>query len=69
MAQYRRLSIRCKSSLSTVLLHLLTNKKVVIGSGAEKRGLNTAVWSSNKVKAQVARYGAGFIFDGNRIGW
>lgn len=42
---------------------------VIIGSGAEKRGLNAAVWGSKTVKTQIARYGPGFIFDGSRIGW
>ncbi len=43
--------------------------KVVVGSGDEKRGLIAAVWGSKKVKSEIARYGAGFIFDMNRIGW
>ena len=28
-----------------------------------------AVWASNKVKSEILRYGNGFIFDSNRIGW
>lgn len=28
-----------------------------------------AVWASKKAKAEALRYGPGFIFDGNRIGW
>ncbi len=43
--------------------------KIVIGSGAEKRGLIAAVWGSKKVKSELGRYGNGFIFDMNRIGW
>ncbi|CAD6579499.1 MAG: hypothetical protein ASARMPRED_009159 [Alectoria sarmentosa] len=42
---------------------------IVIGNGAEKRGLIAAVWASKKAKSEVLRYGNGFIFDGNRIGW
>ena len=43
--------------------------KIVIGSGDEAKGLNRAVWASNKAKNEMPRYGPGFIFDGNRIGW
>lgn len=42
---------------------------IIIGSGTEKRGLIAAVWASKKAKSEVLRYGNGFIFDGNRIGW
>ncbi|MCJ1470295.1 hypothetical protein MMC07_008940 [Pseudocyphellaria aurata] len=40
--------------------------QIVIGNGAEKRGLIRSVWASKKVKQEL---GNGFIFDGNKIGW
>ncbi|KAL9128364.1 MAG: hypothetical protein Q9217_002943 [Psora testacea] len=39
---------------------------VLIGSGAEKRGLVMAVWESSAVQNAV---GQSFIFDGNKLGW
>ena len=69
MAKHRRLSIRRKSSDPPLFLHLPSNQKIVIGNGAEKRGLIAAVWGSQTAKTQVARYGNGFIFDMNRLGW
>ena len=69
MAEYRRLSIRRKSSDPLLFLHLLSDQKIVIGNGAEKRGLVAAVWGSQKAKNEIARYGNGFIFDMNRLGW
>ena len=39
---------------------------IMIGSGAEKRGLITAVWNSQAIQTKL---GDGFIFDGNKIGW
>ena len=50
-------------------LQLLSITKIVIGSGAEKRGLVAAVWTSQKVKSEIQRYGPGFIYDMNKIGW
>ena len=41
-------------------------RKVLVGSGAEKRALVKVIWNTNAVKQAV---GASFIFDGNRIGW
>ncbi len=43
-----------------------TPQQVVIGNGAEKRGLIKSVWDSKTVQAKI---GPGFIFDGNKIGW
>ena len=40
-----------------------------MGSGVEKRGLIQAVWASRQAKSEIARYGNGFIFDMNQIGW
>ena len=39
---------------------------VVIGSGAEKRGLIKKVWNSKEIQSQL---GNSFIFDGNRLAW
>ena len=43
--------------------------KVVIGSGAEAKGLNRAVWASKTVTDETTRYRPGLIFDGNRLAW
>ena len=43
--------------------------KIVIGSGAEAKGLNRAVWASKTVKDETAPYQPGLIFDGNRLAW
>lgn len=40
--------------------------EVLVGSGAEKRGLITKVWNSRTVTAAL---GQGWIFDGNRLAW
>jgi len=40
--------------------------EVLIGSGAEKRGLIKKVWASQAVKKAL---GSGWIFDGNRLAW
>lgn len=45
---------------------LTCHAKVLIGSGAEKRGLIKNLWESKAIKAAI---GKGFIFDGNKIGW
>ncbi|KAF6219194.1 hypothetical protein HO133_005019 [Letharia lupina] len=42
---------------------------IVIGNGAEKRGLIQAVWASKKVKSEISQYGPGFIFDVSHLGW
>ena len=43
--------------------------KIVIGSGAEAKGLNAAVWASKTVKDEMTRYQPGLIYDGNRLAW
>jgi eukaryotic translation initiation factor 2C len=53
------------SHLTAVFANVLL-LKVLIGSGAEKRGLIKAVWESTAVQTAI---GKGFIFDGNKIGW
>lgn len=40
--------------------------EVLIGNGAEKRGLIKSVWESKGLKQAL---GTGFIFDGNRLAW
>lgn len=40
--------------------------EILIGTGAEKRGLIRAVWESKGLKQAL---GGGFIFDGNRLAW
>ncbi|KAI9877191.1 MAG: hypothetical protein M1830_004561 [Pleopsidium flavum] len=39
---------------------------VLIGKGAEKRGLIKAVWESKAVQSKL---GGGWIFDGNKLAW
>lgn len=53
--------------MTIILWALLTYQlQVLIGSGAEKRGLIKTVWESQAIKNAI---GKGFIFDGNKIGW
>ena len=63
----------CQYSVSLLqsyaLFQLLSITKVVVGSGTEKRGLIAAVWASQKTKSEILRYGDGFIYDMNQIGW
>ncbi|KAI5239632.1 Piwi-domain-containing protein [Aureobasidium subglaciale] len=40
--------------------------QVMVGTGAEKRGLIKAVWNSKATKEQL---GTGWIFDGNSLAW
>lgn len=40
--------------------------QVMVGTGAEKRGLIKAVWNSKQTKSHI---GDGWIFDGNTLAW
>lgn len=61
----------CKITLNTFDVLQMPHKKVyqfevLVGSGAEKRGLIQKVWDSKAVSSAL---GGGWVFDGNRLAW